>query len=149
MLRGRADSVGRNPPHSSIQVWRTRARGGPPSLDSHYGELLLQKYSNTEKDGLLYLNDPLAYSIEPLSRAGPPENLTQCMAGRASWGAGKPQTLFSVKFMDSRDCSIVGRPCRLEPHMSPSPPGEPPLPASFDSQAALPPRTSQATVPSR
>jgi hypothetical protein len=30
-----------------------------------------KKISNTEKDGLLYLNDPLAFSIEPLSRAGP------------------------------------------------------------------------------
>ena len=33
----------------------------------------------------------------------------------------------------NRHSLIVRRPCRLEPHRPPSPPGEPPLPASFDS----------------
>jgi hypothetical protein len=54
----------------------------------------------SKNDGLLYLNDPLSYSIEHSESSNLTGKLDSQLAGRASGGAGKPQTLFSVKNMN-------------------------------------------------
>jgi hypothetical protein len=57
---------------------------------------VLNNLKTSKNNGLLYLNDPLVYSIEPLLSSRSPEKLDSELAGRASGDAGKPQTLFSV-----------------------------------------------------
>ena len=56
----------------------------------------LNNLKTSKNHGLLYLNDPRYYSIEPLLSSRSPEKLDSGLAGRASGDAGKPQTLFSV-----------------------------------------------------
>lgn len=92
-------------PRSGVGTWRPDFRFWAGScylqLKIDRNPTLINALNNlktSKNDGLLYLNDPLYYSIEPLSSSRSPEKLDSELAGRASGDAGKPQTLFSVKF---------------------------------------------------